>query len=383
MTTENNIKPAVGGKKSAARLSKDGKWRSFPKAPRLLQYVSSGTYYARLHTGGKIIRQSLGTTVWTTAQLKLVDFLQDKQTNKSTVAKPKIFFKDAVELFKTRVQHDSSMKESSKNYRLLCIRKIKSSWPNLWNLTLDEITLPQCRDWSAILKANIASQYFNNVVGTLRLIFAEGIKALVAAGGDKIENPVAELSRAKISQTVLHLPERDQFKNLVANIKQSGSWGARAANLVEFLAYTGTRLYTEAQWIKWEDVDWQRKEIIVRGNPETGTKNWEIRRIPLIFDMEDLLKRMQAERAVSCNGKILEITECPITLKKACSDIGVAKLRHHDLRHLFATRCIESGVDIPTVSRWLGHKDGGALAMKTYGHLRNEHSQAMAQKVKF
>jgi len=24
-----------------------------------------------------------------------------------------------------------------------------------------------------------------------------------------------------------------------------------------------------------------------------------------------------------------------------------------DLRHLFATRCIESGVDIPTVSRWL------------------------------
>jgi len=35
------------------------------------------------------------------------------------------------------------------------------------------------------------------------------------------------------------------------------------------------------------------------------------------------------------------------------------------LRHLFATRCIESGVDIPTVSRWLGHKDGGALAMKS------------------
>jgi integrase len=70
-------------------------------------------------------------------------------------------------------------------------------------------------------------------------------------------------------------------------------------------------------------------------------------------------------------------------LARACKEIGIAKLTHHDLRHLFATRCIESGVDIPTVSRWLGHKDGGALAMKTYGHLRNEHSQAMAQKVKF
>jgi hypothetical protein len=40
-------------------------------------------------------------------------------------------------------------------------------------------------------------------------------------------------------------------------------------------------------------------------------------------------------------------------------------------------------VDIPTVSRWLGHKDGGALAMKTYGHLRREHSVAQAQKVHF
>jgi integrase len=59
------------------------------------------------------------------------------------------------------------------------------------------------------------------------------------------------------------------------------------------------------------------------------------------------------------------------------------RVTHHDLRHLFATRCIESGVDIPTVSRWLGHKDGGALAMKVYGHLRDQHSVAMAQKVTF
>jgi hypothetical protein len=52
-----------------------------------------------------------------------------------------------------------------------------------------------------------------------------------------------------------------------------------------------------------------------------------------------------------------------------------------ELRYLFATRCIESDVDIPTVSRWLGHKDGGALAMKTYCHLRREHSIAQVQRV--
>ena len=42
-----------------------------------------------------------------------------------------------------------------------------------------------------------------------------------------------------------------------------------------------------------------------------------------------------------------------------------------------------SGVDIPTVARWLGHQEGGALAMKVYGHLRNEHSANMAKKVSF
>jgi integrase len=63
--------------------------------------------------------------------------------------------------------------------------------------------------------------------------------------------------------------------------------------------------------------------------------------------------------------------------------VGIARIIHHDLRYLFATRCIESGVDVPTVSRWLGHKDGGALAMRVYGHLRDAHSTEMAKLVSF
>jgi len=70
-------------------------------------------------------------------------------------------------------------------------------------------------------------------------------------------------------------------------------------------------------------------------------------------------------------------------IKNACKKLGLFHLTHHDLRHLFATRCIESGVDIPTVAKWLGHKDGGVLAMQTYGHLRDKHSANMAEKVIF
>jgi hypothetical protein len=42
-----------------------------------------------------------------------------------------------------------------------------------------------------------------------------------------------------------------------------------------------------------------------------------------------------------------------------------------------------SGVDFMTVARWLGHKDGGILIGKVYGHLANEHTRAQAQRVVF
>jgi integrase len=70
-------------------------------------------------------------------------------------------------------------------------------------------------------------------------------------------------------------------------------------------------------------------------------------------------------------------------LTKACEKAEAHRITHHDLRHLFATRCIESGIDIPTVSKWMGHKDGGVLAMRVYGHLRDEHFDRMAAKVSF
>ena len=104
----------------------------------------------------------------------------------------------------------------------------------------------------------------------------------------------------------------------------------------------------------------------------------------MIPDARALLQRMRNERAdEGLDTKVFLVRESQKSIDRACKKVGTTRITHHDLRHLFATRCIESGVDIPTVSRWLGHKDGGALAMKTYGHLRNEHSLAQAQRVTF
>jgi integrase len=134
--------------------------------------------------------------------------------------------------------------------------------------------------------------------------------------------------------------------------------------------------------IAWRDVDFDAGEIVVRGDATTGTKNWELRRVPLIPDAHGLFERMRSERqGEPLEAKVFRVGECQKSLDRAAKKVGIDRITHHDLRHLFATRCIESGVDIPTVSRWLGHKDGGALAMKTYGHLRREHSIAQAQRV--
>ncbi len=366
-----------------SRVSKDEKWRSFGKVPNLLQYVSTRTYYGRVKIDGKIIRQSLETDVWTTAKLRLVDFLKEKQ-DEPKLGVECLTFAEAVALFESDLKSDHSLKPLSIEYRQRCITKILSTWKDVEGRQLNEILSADCKAWLDALEA--APQYFNNIVDTIRNIFARGIKAYVDKGGIPFENPAKELSKVRIKQKVLQLPEADQFRALVENIKREtrGGWGPSCAELVRFLAFSGLRVNSEAKLVTWEDVDWKRKEIIVRGDPTTATKNSEIRRIPILPDMERLLLELTAKWGDETpTGRLLDVAECSESLERACDAVGIKKLTHHDLRHLFATRCIESGVDIPTVARWLGHKDGGGLAMKTYGHLRNEHSQAMAQKVKF
>ena len=157
----------------------------------------------------------------------------------------------------------------------------------------------------------------------------------------------------------------------------------RCADLVRFLAFGGFRK-SEAAGITWGDCDFERGEILVRGDAETGTKNWSVRRVPMIPDMRALLEKLKANRAtVQPEDTVMQVRECQKAMDRAARVIGMTRITHHDLRHLFATLCIESGVDIPTVSRRLGHKDGGALAMRVYGHLRDQHPVAMAQKVTF
>ena len=67
----------------AARLTKDGKWQGFTKVPNLLQYVRTGTYFARIKVKGKTIGLSLKTSAFTTAKLRLADKLKELRIPKA------------------------------------------------------------------------------------------------------------------------------------------------------------------------------------------------------------------------------------------------------------------------------------------------------------
>ena len=99
--------------------------------------------------------------------------------------------------------------------------------------------------------------------------------------------------------------------------------------------------------------------------------------------LKSLLRRLKAERNPAPSDPLSIVHDVKKCLATVCRNLGPPRFIHYDLRHFFATTCIESGVDIPTLSRCLGHKDGGALAMRVYGHLRQEHSLSAIKKVLF
>ena len=59
---------------------------------------------------------------------------------------------------------------------------------------------------------------------------------------------------------------------------------------------------------------------------------------------------------------------------------GIEDATFHSLRHTFATRCLESGIDIVTVSKILGHADSRITA-NTYSHLLPEYQKREITKI--
>jgi integrase len=379
MTTPNDNQ-MTGAKRTTrlTRISKDGKWKSYLANQGLMQYLPSGIFFARAKVNRTVRRSSLETDIFSTAKDRLDAKKKELRQPPAEVGT----FAEARLLYLADIENDHALAPKTKRYWHYRVKALLKSWPELDGMKLDKITEPQCRAWVNRFTAKFAAVNFNNTLAALRNILKRG-----GLGRDK--NPAFGTKHGtkwrlgtKLKQ--MTLPEPEQFEQLVKTIESGRGWRANdCANFVRFLAFSGCRI-SEAALVQWQDVDLEHGEIRIHNAKRSKTTSaHDLRFVPIIPAMRELLERLHRELSPKPADRVCAVIECKDTLTRACESIGVARITHHDLRHLFATRCIEAGVDIPTVSRWLGHVDGGALAMKVYGHLRRSHSQQAAQLVTF
>jgi integrase len=340
----------------------------------LYRYEPSGVYYCLIKRGDKQFRRSLKTADRKLADRRLAD-LRAQVAQLQPSENPHATFDEVAFHWLETVRH--TMKASSASRREGCIRAVS---PFLRGLGIRNVTPRHCEEWVTKRGSQLAPQTFAHELDTMRLVFEYAI-----AQGLLLTNPAKRIKRRRIVNRPIEIPTREQFQKLMAAIRHSdGRPGSQekareGGDLVELMAYSGCRL-EEARALRWEDVDFEKGLIRVTGG-EHGTKNHEVRLVPMTEALRGLLQRMRKQS--KGNGFLVTIKSARKCLETASRRLEIPRFTHHDFRHFFATTCIESGVDIPTVSKWLGHRDGGALAMKVYGHLRQDHSLAMIKRVSF
>lgn len=349
----------------------------------------SGGYYARLFAGGKERWKSLRTKVLEVAKFRLRE--EQRELGKlENVAKPAKSGRMtmAIEQLNGEIKAHLPMRpkgrktaitESSAHYRAETVEMLRRSCAETNGSELDpievrKVTGGEIRRWADARRAKMSATRFNNTLGTFRQLFDVAI-----AAGELHRNPAVDIGRSYKEPRTTYTPTREEFIKLVAAIRNSPSrLGDDIADYVEFLGYTGARK-DEAANVLWGDVDSGRDTVTFR-----KTKNGLPRTNELIAEAGELLKRMKAKRdSVTNPERVFRVSEAYGALRSAASMIGIPRISHHDLRDLFATTAIESGVDIPTVADWLGHRDGGAFLLERYRKHRDEHAKQAAKKVSF
>lgn len=339
----------------------------------LYRYPNTGTYYALVKRHGKQFRKSLKTTDRQLADRKLADFRSKIGRLGNATRDRGITFmelaKDWFDAAKTRV------KPSSARSMDLSIRQLNK---HFGTLQVRNITTADCHGWEKKRGASISASTFNHDRTVLVAVLNFGMRE-----GLLLDNPALSIARRKLPKGKMVIPTKEQFSLLVKTIRSADCRAWTAADLIELLAYSGMRL-SEATSLTWGEVDFERSQFVVTGGIK-GTKNHEARAVPLFPAMRSLLERIKSEakNPVGPNDRIIPTGHARKAMSTACKKASLPHFHHHLFRHFFVSQAIEAGVDFKTIAAWVGHKDGGVLVAKTYGHLRDVHSAEMAKKMTF
>jgi integrase len=322
---------------------------------------------------GKQVRKSLKTTDRQLAEKKLSVFrIKIGRVGNLDRGRGTTFMelaKDWLDVAKGR------LKPSSAKSAECCLKQLNR---HFGILPVRNITPAHCHVWEKNRCANISPSCFNHDLTQLLAVLNYAVRE-----GLLLENPALTIKRRKLPKRKITIPSKEDFTRLLTTMRSSGRRAWPGADLAEILAYSGMRL-SEATALTWGDIDFERGQFTVTGGIK-GTKNHEARTVPLFPALRSLLERIQTEHQneTAHNQQVIQIASAKKAIGSACKNAKLPHFHHHLFRHFFVSQAIEAGVDFKTIAAWVGHKDGGVLVARTYGHLRDTHSAEMAKRMTF
>jgi integrase len=199
--------------------------------------------------------------------------------------------------------------------------------------------------------------------------------------------PVEDIEWQRTETKSRRLYTQAEIEAVIAAAHKVSKNGRQFADYLHFLTYTGAR-EQEALKTQQADIDWKNNILTIGSGGDT--KNRSARRVDLNPALASLLKEMATRQAPDSRwlfpspqrgNKDIHLRTFRETLKLARTAAGLEKFGFHDCRHYFISMSVMAGIDNMTIARWVGHRDGGVLIGKVYGHLTDEHTQRQAQKL--
>ena len=142
------------------------------------------------------------------------------------------------------------------------------------------------------------------------------------------------------------------------------------------------RIAATLQRLRNMDAQGEARTRIVTGEPKSGTS---ARTIPLLNDMTDLCKHMYpgdpAAYILTGTADYMEPRTLQYRIEKYTRACGLEGIHAHTLRHTFATRAVEVGFEIKSLSEVLGHATT-TITLERYVHSSMELKRSNMNKLK-